>query len=156
MHLSNGHPMNLSCEASPYRNISRAVFVSFMFPEEGLIAESARNVIFHLLLLLFSHSTTLVCTRMAYSKPLPQRTPHPWRSRRLRGQEPSQERVAVFSPFRGPISPNRENPSPSITREGMKSICFVGELLVVLVKRRKLQLKCSSRDLEKEIVRGYV
>ena len=78
---------SLSCEASPYRYISRAVFVSFMFPE-GLITESARNVLFHLLLLLFSHSTTAVCTRMASSKPpLPQRTPHARRSRRLRGQE---------------------------------------------------------------------
>ena len=113
MHLSNAHP-SLSCEASPYRYISRAVFVSFMFPEEGLITESARNVTFHLLLFLFSHSTT-VCTRMASSKPLPQRTPQPRRSRRLRGQEPSPERVvgsAASSPFGGPVSPNGENPSP--------------------------------------------
>ena len=106
---------SLSCEASPYRYISRAVFVSFMFPEEGLITESARNVTFHLLLLfLFSHSTTVVCTRMASSKPLPQRTPQPRRSRRLRGQEPSPERVVgstASSPFGGPISPNGENPS---------------------------------------------
>ena len=65
----------LSCEASPYRYKSRAVFVSFMFPEEGLITESARNVTFHLLLFFFSHSTTVVCTRMASSKPLPQRIP---------------------------------------------------------------------------------
>ena len=66
---------SLSCEASPYSYISRAVFVAFMFPE-GLITESARNVTFHLLLFLFSHSTTVVCTRMASSKPLPQRTPN--------------------------------------------------------------------------------
>ena len=56
---------------------------------------------------------------MAYSKPLPQRTPQPRRSRRLQGQEPSAEpspeRVvgsATSSPFRGPVSPNGENPSP--------------------------------------------
>ena len=116
------HP-SLSCEASPYRYISRAVFVSFMFPEEGLITESARNVTFHLLLFLFSHSTTVVCTRMASSKPLPQRTPQPRRSRRLRGQEPSPERVvgsAASSPFGGPVSPNGENLSPSSQSYGPK------------------------------------
>ena len=120
MHLSNAHP-SLSCEASPYRYISRAVFVSFMFPEEGLITENARNVTFHLLLFLFSHSTTVVCTRMASSKPLPQRTPQPRRSRRLRGQEPSTEPIpervvgsAASCPFGGPISPNGENPSPLV------------------------------------------
>ena len=87
-----------------------------MFPEEGLITESARNVTFHL---LFLHSTTVVSTRMASSKPLPQRTPQPQRLRRLRGQEPSvepsPERVvgsAASSPFGGPVSPNGENPSP--------------------------------------------
>ena len=91
-----------------------------MFPEEGLITENARNVTFHLLLFLFSHSTTVVCTRMASSKPLPHRTPQPRRSRRLRGQEPSTEpspervvRSAASSPFGGPVSPNGENPSPS-------------------------------------------
>ena len=122
MHLSNAHP-SLSCEASHYRYISRAVFISFMFPEEGLITESARNVTFHLLLFLFLHSTTVVCTRMASSKPLPQRTPQPRRSRRLRGQEPSAEpspeRVvgsAASSPFGGPVSPNGENPSPGLRK----------------------------------------
>ena len=86
-----------------------------MFPEEGLITESARNVTFHLFLFLFSHSTTVVSTRMASSKPLPQRTPQPRRLRRLRGQEPSPESVvrsAASSTFGGPVSPNGENPSP--------------------------------------------
>ena len=43
------------------------------------------------------------------------RTPQPQRSRRLRGQEPSPERVVgstASSPFGGPISPNGVNPSP--------------------------------------------
>ena len=130
MHLSNAHP-SLTCEASPYRYISRAVFVSFMFPEEGLITESARNVIFHLLLFLFSHSTTVVCTRMASSKPLPQRTPQPRRSRRLLRQEPSTEpspeRVvgsATSSPFGGPVSPNGENPSPPISTSFLRFFPF--------------------------------
>ena len=62
---------SLSCEASPYGYISRAVFVSFMFPEEGLITENARNVLF-----FFSHSTT-VCTRMDSSKrPSPRGPPN--------------------------------------------------------------------------------
>ena len=36
---------------------------------------------------------------MASSKPLPQRTPQPRRSRRLRGQEPSPERVVGSAPL---------------------------------------------------------
>ena len=75
MHLSNAHP-SLSCEASPYRYISRAVFVSFMFPEEGLITESARNVTFHLLFFYFRIQRLLFAQGWLPQSPSPRGPPN--------------------------------------------------------------------------------
>ena len=99
-----------------------------MFREEGRITESARNVIFHLLLL---YSTTVTCTGTASSKPLPQRTPI--HGDRRDYEDRSRRRSRAQREWSGaPFLPPSGGPSPLTGRTPLQQFLRGVQLLIRL------------------------